>query len=216
MSLILSLETSSQNCSVALFDSGKILFAKKNTETFQHSQVLFPMIQTIFHELGTNIKTLDAVAISNGPGSFTGLRIGSAAALGICHALEIPLIAINTLESLIDKAKEFCQDEKKLFCPMIDARRREVYCMIKNFQNEILLQQQAKIIDAESFQEFDKEIICFGDGSAKCKEILKDNNKIKFLDNIKANATNLCRIAHEKFAKSNFDNILTYCPNYLK
>ena len=216
MGLILGLETSAQNCSIALFESEKILISRKDTEVFKHSQVLFPMIQSIFNEVGLSASNLDAIAISNGPGSFTGLRIGSAAALGMCHALEIPLIAINTLESLVDKAKNFCRDEKKLFCPMIDARRMEVYCMVVDAKNKILLGQQAKIIDKESFDKFDEEIVCFGDGAEKCKEIFKDNDKISFLDNIEADATNLCKLACKKFDKHIFDDILTFCPNYLK
>ena len=215
MSLILGLETTSQNCSVVLFDSERILSSKKNEETFKHSQVLFPMIQEVLADVGGSVKNLDAIAISNGPGSFTGLRIGAAAALGMCHALEIPIIAINTLESLIWKAQYLCE-EKKLFCPMIDARRMEVYCMISNFNKEIILQQQAKIIDAESFKEFDEEIICFGDGAAKCKDILKDNPKIHFLDGVDTDATNLCEIAQKRFIDKAFDDMLNFEINYLK
>ena len=216
MSLILGLETTSQNCSVVLFDSEKILSSRKNEETFKHSQVLFPMIQDVLTEVGANVKDLDAIAISNGPGSFTGLRIGAAAALGMCHALEIPIIAINTLESLIWKAQQLCHEEKKLYCPMIDARRMEVYCMISNFNKEIILQQQAKIIDADSFKEFDEEIICFGDGAGKCKEVLKDNHKIQFLDGVDTDATNLCGIARTRFTNEDFDDILNFEINYLK
>lgn len=216
MSLILGLETTSQNCSVALFDTEKILVSKKNEEVFKHSQVLFSMIQEVLADADVTVKNLDAIAISNGPGSFTGLRIGAAAALGMCHALEIPIIAINTLESLIARAQQICPDEKKLFCPMIDARRMEVYCMISNFNKEIVLQQQAKIIDTDSFKEFDEEILCFGDGAEKCKEILKGNIKIKFLAGIDADATNLCTIAQRRFLKGNFDYILNFEINYLK
>jgi len=216
MSLILGLETTSQNCSVALFDTEKILVSKKNEEVFKHSQVLFSMIQEVLADADVTVKNLDAIAISNGPGSFTGLRIGAAAALGMCHALEIPIIAINTLESLIARAQQICPDEKKLFCPMIDARRMEVYCMISNFNKEIVLQQQAKIIDTDSFKEFDEEILCFGDGAEKCKEILKGNTKIKFLAGIDADATNLCSIAQRRFLKGDFDYILNFEINYLK
>ena len=216
MSLILGLETTSQNCSVVLFDSEKILSSRKNEETFKHSQVLFPMIQDVLTVVGASVKDLDAIAISNGPGSFTGLRIGAAAALGMCHALEIPIIAINTLESLIWKAQQLCHEEKKLYCPMIDARRMEVYCMISNFNKEIILQQQAKIIDTDSFKEFAEEIICFGDGAGKCKEVLKYNHKIQFLDGVDTDATNLCELARKRFFDKDFDDILNFEINYLK
>ena len=215
MSLILGLETSSQNCSVALFDDAKILVSKKNNEIYKHSQILFTMIQNVLKEADVEVKKLDAIAISSGPGSFTGLRIGSAAALGMCHALEIPLIAINTLESLISTVKNNYHEDI-LFCPMIDARRMEVYCMISDNQNNVVLQQQAKIIDEDSFKEFDKKILCFGDGATKCKKVLQNNNKIQFLDGIDTEADNLCKIAYVRFQKKIFDNILTFSPNYIK
>ena len=99
---------------------------------------------------------------------------------------------------------------------MIDARRMEVYCMISNFNKENILQQQAKIIDADSFKEFDEEIICFGDGAGKCKEVLKDNHKIQFLDGVDTDATNLCEIARTRFTNEDFDDILNFEINYLK
>lgn len=215
MALILALETSSQNCSVALFEGDKILSEEKNTETFRHSQVLFPLIKKILHSAEATIKDVNAIALSSGPGSFTGLRIGTAAALGMCHAMNIPLITINTLEGMIDKAKKNV-NEKKLFCPMIDARRMEVYCMIKNFDDEIILPQQAKIIDENSFDEYNEDILCFGDGAEKCKKVFSNNKKIKFLDGIEAEAVNMCSLANERFLQRKFDDILTYEPNYLK
>lgn len=216
MGLILGLETSSQNCSVAIFDSDKILISKKDSNVFKHSQILFPMIQTALQELNISVNKLDAIALSSGPGSFTGLRIGAAAALGICHALEIPLIAINTLESLISVIKKKIPNDDILFCPMIDARRMEVYCMIKDIRDDIVLTQQAKIIDENSFNECDKEILCFGDGANKCKKVLQGNDKIKFLDNVDTDAQNLCDIAYFRFKNKIFDDILTFSPNYLK
>ena len=159
---------------------------------------------------------MDAVAVSSGPGSYTGLRIGTSVAKGLCYSLDIPLISVGSLEVKIHGVNKFNIDGAVL-CPMIDARRMEVYCQVVDEKLEILQPVEAKIIDENSFSEFleRKKVFFFGDGSAKCATIMKSTNAI-FLENIFPSAATLGMLAYCRFQVGQTEDLVTFEPFYLK
>ena len=159
MSLILCIETATPVCSVALSKNGEILSLKETARKNSHSEVVTLFIDDLLRENKIQYTDLNAVAVSKGPGSYTGLRIGVSTAKGLCYALDIPLIAINTLRSMAYDMAEIYLKERKaseniLFCPMIDARRMEVYSAIYNKDNNEVRETKAEIIDKNSFSEY--------------------------------------------------------------
>ena len=152
MSLILSIDTSTKACSVALHQDGKLLAVNELYTEKSHSGMLTTLCENVVKHAGFSLKSLDAFAVAKGPGSYTGLRIGVSTAKGFCFALDKPLIAVNTLEAMAYQLKDF-YDEPHLLCPMIDARRMEVYCQILDNQMNIISETEAKIIDELSFPE---------------------------------------------------------------
>src|SRR5690606_12369729 len=165
---ILNIETSTKNCSVSIALNGKTIALKEVAEeSFSHSEKLHLFIDNLLHENQVAYKDLCAVALSSGPGSYTGLRIGTSTAKGLCFALDIPLISVDTLLVL---AKQV--NQKALIIPMIDARRMEVYTAIFDANHQRTTPTQALVIDENSFAEISDEAIFIGDGAVKCKEIL--------------------------------------------
>ena len=164
MSLILSLETSTKICSVAITDGDKLLALKEEGGAYSHSEKLTLFIQDIMAEANLKLEDMDAIAVSKGPGSYTGLRIGVSAAKGLCYALNKPLIAVDTLQAMALGMAENYQSD--LYCSMIDARRMEVYTALYNSDNSNVEPVSAKIIDESSFQEYleNQQVIFFGDG----------------------------------------------------
>lgn len=213
MSYILSLETATKACSVAIHFEGKTITVIQNFTEKSHAERLHALIEAVLVEAKITLKDLKAVAISAGPGSYTGLRIASSLAKGLCFALQIPLIAINTLQSM---ALEISM-QGFLVCPMLDARRMEVYCAIYDFKNDIIHPTQAKVIENDSFKEVleTNQILFFGDGSAKCKELINHKNAF-FMDNKYPNAAQIGIIAFQKFKKNNFEDLAYFEPHYLK
>ncbi|TLX70927.1 tRNA (adenosine(37)-N6)-threonylcarbamoyltransferase complex dimerization subunit type 1 TsaB [Labilibacter sediminis] len=222
MALILSLETSTKVCSVCLSKDGEVVVKKELYEANSHATHLTVFIQDLFKELNEyTLKDVDAVAVSSGPGSYTGLRIGVSVAKGICYAINKPLIAITSLEALAYDV--FTSDEHKdldgdtLYCPMIDARRMEVYTTLfdqnKNMINEI----SAEIIDEDSYQDklAKHKVVFFGDGAEKCKGIIQHSNAM-FLDHKAPLASNMVEIAFQKFTKEQFEDVAYFEPFYLK
>ena len=188
MSIILHIETATKNCSVALSHSGKLLALKENySENYSHSEQLHVLIQKVLKKADMQASFIDAVAVSKGPGSYTGLRIGVAAAKGICFALDLPLIGINSLEVLAGKANLI---EETLLFPMFDARRMEVYTMVLNEKKEVLKPTFAEIITENSFDSFpkDKKWIVMGEGAQKCKTLLNGPH-IDYKDDLKFPST---------------------------
>lgn len=215
---ILSIETATEVCSVAVSNEDQILFYKEETKGPSHAVLLGQFVNEAVEELRkANIK-LDAVAVSCGPGSYTGLRIGVSEAKGLCYGLNIPLIAINTLKIMAHGVLKHNNTNKDaLLCPMIDARRMEVYDTIYNNSLEELHPVSADIIDENSFSEFlaDRQIVFFGNGAEKCKAVLRHPNA-QFLDDIYPKATDMTQLAEEAFNKKEFMDAAYFEPFYLK
>ena len=217
MSLILSIETSTKVCSVALHQEGKLLAISELYTEKSHSGMLTTLCENVVKNAGFSLKYLDAMAVAKGPGSYTGLRIGVSTAKGFCFALDKPLISINTLEAMAFQVKDF-YDETYLLCPMIDARRMEVYCQIFDNLMNVISETEAKIIDELSFSELlnKQKIVFFGDGSAKCKAEIKHKNAVFLNTAIHPSARTVGFLATNSFEKSLFENVVTFEPFYLK
>ena len=216
MSIILHIETATKNCSVALSHSGKLLALKENySENYSHSEQLHWLIQKVLKKADMHASFIDAVAVSKGPGSYTGLRIGVAAAKGICFALDLPLIGINSLEVLAGKANLI---EETLLFPMFDARRMEVYTMVLNEKKEVLKPTFAEIITENSFDSFpkDKKWIFMGEGAKKCKTLLNAPH-IDYRDDLKFPSTKeMIPLAWESYKVKKFEDVAYFEPFYLK
>ena len=213
MSYILNIETATKNCSVSLAKSGETLICKEISEQgYSHAEKLHIFIDEIIKESAIAMSDLDAIAVSQGPGSYTGLRIGVSSAKGLCYALNIPLIAIDTLTALASQV----QKEDGLIVPMIDARRMEVYSALFNSNKEMIREVQAEILSEESFINETKTIYFVGDSNEKAKSVLTKPNFI-FLSNIVfPSANEMSAISYDKFLKEDFVDVAYFEPYYLK
>ena len=212
---ILHIETSSKNCSVAISDGEEILcLCEEVSENYKQSESLHTFIEWALEGAEIALKDLDAVSLGKGPGSYTGLRIGAASAKGFCYGLKIPLIATNSLETMIEP---FLNKDFDYIIPLIDARRMEVYTAIfEGKAGEMLTETEAKILDETSFQEFvGKKVIFVGDGAKKAKEILQLTNA-EFNDSIYPSAKYLIKKALEKMTKNELEDTAYFEPFYLK
>lgn len=215
MSLILSIETSTTVCSVALHDQGKLLTVDEIHIPQTQATKLALMIDAALKNAGVDRKQLQAVAVTSGPGSYTGLRIGTSTAKGLCFALEIPLIAIDTLTVMAHQINKY-NPRKALLCPMIDARRMEVYCTVIDSDAIVRMPVEAKVIDEQSFSEFTNEpIVFFGNGAMKCATVIKHPDA-NFLDQVNPSAVTLGEIASRKFEVKEFEDLALFEPFYLK
>ena len=225
MATILNIETSTEVCSVNLARNGEILFEKESLEGLNHSRFLTVFIEDILKENHFKTKEIDAVAVSKGPGSYTGLRIGVSVAKGLCYSLGIPLIAVGTLDALgintVQNGKEYVpelnQPQNALFCPMIDARRMEVYTALFNSEGKKLEPVSAKVIDENSFSEWlgQHPVLFFGNGAEKCKPALNHPNAL-FRGPLKASARFMIKLAEEKYNNNEFEDVAYFEPFYLK
>ncbi len=217
MPLILSIETSTKICSVALRRGYTLLASAEIVIERSHSKYITVLINNLFTYSGEKITDLSAVAVSKGPGSYTGLRIGVSTAKGICYALEKPLIAISTLESMAFEVNRF-NTQKALLCPMIDARRMEVYCALYDTSLTCTEAVNAKIIDENSFAELltEQSIIFFGDGSQKCMDLIGKHKNAIFIDNVYPSAVHIGALAISAFEKTQFEDVAYFEPFYLK
>ena len=217
--IILCLETSTKVCSVALGQNGKLLALKESLdEKHSHAENLTLYIEEVCSQAKISLNDIDAVAVSKGPGSFTGLRIGVSTAKGLCYALDKPLLAINSLEAMaLGQVKSQKSKVKNLFCPMIDAKRMEVYCAVYDEQLNEIKKTSAEIIDENSFSDLlvKNKIYFFGDGSEKCKAKIIHPNAI-FLDNVNPSAQFMLPIAEKYFAEKKFEDVAYFEPFYLK
>ncbi len=213
MSYILNIETATTNCSVALAKDGKTILCKEMAEEgYSHAERLHVFVEEIIKESGITFQDISAIAVSQGPGSYTGLRIGVSAAKGLCYALGIPLIAIDTLQVLASQAKI----SNGLIIPMIDARRMEVYSAIFNANLEIRRAVEAEIITENSFEHLQETLYFVGDCAMKCKPVLTQDNFI-FLEEIKfPSAKEMSFLSFEKFKKNDFVDVAYFEPYYLK
>lgn len=216
MALLLSIETATDTCSVAVSKDNNIVAIKESNQR-EHASQLHVFIDEIFNEMKISSSQLDAVAVSKGPGSYTGLRIGVATAKGICYAAGKPLIAINTLEAMACMAKDL-QTSAHLFCPMIDARRMEVYTAL--FTNDLreIEKTQAVILDetflSEQLQK--NKILFFGSGAEKLKNVLKENANALFADDFANSAKGMISLAEKGFLENDFESLAYFEPFYLK
>lgn len=218
MALILNLETSTKNCSVAIGDENAILALKElSNDQYIHSEKLHIFIQEALSEAGISLKDIEAVAVGKGPGSYTGLRIGVSAAKGFCYALSIPLISEDGLQILVsDFLAENEVGENDLIIPMLDARRMEVYCSTHNVQGARLSEIEALVIDENSFSGIEApRIHLIGDGSEKCREVLNSDRFVfHLLQYPSAKALNA--LAQQKLATNQIENMAYFEPFYLK
>ena len=220
--MIICLETATNLCSVALCDSNGVISLRESNESKSHASVLTVFIEEILKENGIKAHDLKAVAVSKGPGSYTGLRIGVSVAKGIAYGASIPLIGIETTLSM------FCgvsairisgedMDKNLLFCPMLDARRMEVYYAIYDCYGNKIKDISAEIINENSFIKIpeSKRILFFGDGAQKCKEVINLKNAL-YADDYRISATSMHKPVIQAFNNHNFEDVAYFEPLYLK
>ena len=220
MPTILSIETATKSCSVAITKDDKVLSVVEEVgDGYSHAENLSVFIDDALKEINLTYSDLDAIAISKGPGSYTGLRIGTSTAKGLCFALDIPLISVSTLQAMafgVIQTNNF--DNTTLLCPMIDARRMEVYSAFFDAENNFIRETKADIIGENSYVEFlaKSKILFFGDGAEKCKEALCSNQNTLFLDNFHPSARHMTTLAEQKFIAKQFEDTAYFEPFYLK
>ena len=213
MCYILNIETSTKNCSVSIAKNGNLISSKEMAnEGYSHAEFLHVFIEKLLEETELNFKDLNAIAVSQGPGSYTGLRIGVSAAKGLCFALDIPLIALDTLAILANQV----HIENGLIVPMIDARRMEVYSAIFNSKLEKTRAVEAQILDENSFSEIKETIYVLGDCQEKVKTVLTKENFIFFENKIFPSAKEMAILSFQKFVNKDFADVAYFEPYYLK
>lgn len=218
MSCIVHIETATDVCSVALSENGKVIAHKEDYEGPNHSIVLGPFVDEMVSFADSHAIPVDAVAVSCGPGSYTGLRIGVSIAKGLCYGRDLKLISVSTLKLLcvpLLLAEQIPEDA--LLCPMIDARRMEVYSAIYTRRLEAVKDVSADIIDENSYVELlgKQPVVFFGNGADKCKEVIKHPNAI-FLDDVKPLAKNMLPLAEKAYLQGKFEDVAYFEPFYLK
>lgn len=224
MSYILSIETGTDICSVALSHNSKLISLREVNDIKGHAKNLAIFVEEVLSENRISPEELSAVAVSKGPGSYTGLRIGVSLAKGICYGAKIPLIAVSSLESMAQVA---CDDyeasllsvkdrSSALLCPMIDARRMEVYAQLFDFELNPLTGIDAHIIDQDSFKEIvkDRQLIIFGTGAAKCEGVITSVDTLLY--ETEPSARGMVKLAHKAFESGQFEDIAYFEPFYLK
>ncbi len=222
MAKILCIETATKVCSVALFNDEKLVSLQENKTDRSHAELLTVFVEKILKENNLSVSDLDAIAVSKGPGSYTGLRIGVSAAKGLAYGANIPLISVDTLQSMAfgvvnsDIGQEVI-NKKALFCPMIDARRMEVYSAFYDINTNKIKEVSADIIEEETYSEIlnTQRVLFFGDGSHKCIETLTSENAI-FIDDINPSAKDMGVLAFKAFTSNKFEDTAYFEPFYLK
>ena len=215
MATILHLETATTNCSVSISKDSKMLVLKENNAAnYSHSEQLHVFIKEALKEASLSFSDLDAVAISKGPGSYTGLRIGVSAAKGICFSLDIPLISVPTLQGM---ARQIKLKPGELVIPVLDARRMEVYSCVYDAVYKEVRETRAEIIDEESFSEYisESKVYVVGNGAEKIKGALRHPNFI-FNTDVVPSAKEMVPIAFEKYLSNQFEDVAYFEPYYLK
>lgn len=223
MALILSIETGTDICSVALANDGELMALRESDEGRDHAKKVALFVDELLRETGIQPSDLDAIAVGKGPGSYTGLRIGVSFAKGMCYALDIPLIAIGSLDALTEVAREdydagildIEEEEwaKAKLCPLVDARRMEVYAEVFDNEGKALTDVVAEVVTEDSFKEWRKDkFVIFGNGAKKCTELLSD---AIFVD-IAPSARGIVRLAEESFKAQKFEDLAYFEPFYLK
>lgn len=223
MALILNIETSTEVCSVAIARNGSVIHSRQNLSGQNHAMLVTVFINELLVESNLTMEQLDAVAVSGGPGSYTGLRIGVSVAKGLCYASRLPMIAITSLEAMahhvitIHDNFQYPESGNILFCPMIDARRMEVYTSFYDTNGIQIRGIQADIIDHQSYLPYleNNTVFFFGNGAAKCRNAISHPHAI-FIDGIITTAENMVSLAERDFKLQKFADVAYYEPFYLK
>ena len=227
MPVLLHIETTTKACSAGISRDGRMVSLRESVDKdYAHSSLLTVFIEKLLSKTGTAPSQLDAIVVSSGPGSYTGLRIGTSVAKGLCYALDISLIAVNTMRALAVVASKKVKARKDLlspkslevfYCPMIDARRMEVYCALFDSMFNQIGETKAAIIDGDSFKKEleNKKIIFFGDGAEKCNSVIQSENAL-FLKEIWPSATGMIPEAEAKWNQKDFVDLAYFEPFYLK
>ncbi|MDR2823895.1 MAG: tRNA (adenosine(37)-N6)-threonylcarbamoyltransferase complex dimerization subunit type 1 TsaB [Prevotellaceae bacterium] len=217
--IILNIETSTNVCSVSVSQGINSIFSIADAQGQNHAALLSVFVEQALQIIRQRAEKPNAVAVSAGPGSYTGLRIGVSTAKGLCFGFEIPLLNVDTLQVMFEAARRQIAeiDEYALFCPMIDARRMEVYDAIYQADGTVFRPTVAEVITENSFAEIlrDKTVHFFGNGAEKCKSLLQNPNS-QFIDNIVPLAENMCELSLKKFLDKNFADTAYFEPLYLK
>ncbi|GAB4155036.1 MAG: tRNA (adenosine(37)-N6)-threonylcarbamoyltransferase complex dimerization subunit type 1 TsaB [Winogradskyella sp.] len=214
MALVLNIETATTNCSVSLSKDGETLVLKEdNSSSYSHAETLHVFIKDVFEAGNIKPEEIDAVAVSKGPGSYTGLRIGVSTAKGLCYALNKPLISISTLENLSYQIKT----KDGFIVPMLDARRMEVYSAILNHRHEVVRDVKAEILTTNSYSEVfgNGKVYFIGSGVAKTKEIIQHQNAV-FIEGRLPSANEMSQLSEMKYKKSDIEDVAYFEPYYLK
>lgn len=224
MALILSIETGTDICSVALANDGELMALRESDEGRDHAKKVALFVDELLRETGVQPLDIDAIAVGKGPGSYTGLRIGVSFAKGMCYALNIPLIAIGSLDALAEVAREDfeagildIEEEdwtKAMLCPMVDARRMEVYAQVFDVEGNAQSDVVAEVVTEESFNEWRSKgkFVIFGNGAKKCAEMLPD----AIIEDVVPSARGIVRLAEEAFNAGKFEDLAYFEPFYLK
>jgi tRNA threonylcarbamoyladenosine biosynthesis protein TsaB len=217
--LILHIETSTQVCSVALSNGTECIFSKfTNEEGMNHAKLLNGFIAEAMNVLNNDFHSLNAVAVSSGPGSYTGLRIGVSTAKGLCYGLNIPLISVGTLDIMAVAALNSINEKDALLCPMLDARRMEVYAAIYNTDLEVVRPVAADIVDNSTYKEIldQNSVYFFGNGMNKCKPLFQQHAHAYFIDDVFPLAENMVPLALKAYQQKQFVDTAYFEPFYLK
>jgi len=215
LALILNIETATKNCSVSLSNKEEVIALRElNDGNYSHSENLHVFIDEVLRSANKTFKEIDAIAVSKGPGSFTGLRIGVSAAKGLCFSLDLPLISIPTLASL---ARSINVKEGDLIIPLLDARRMEVYSAVFDHNYDQIRKTKAEIIDHNSFEEYlnNGKVYFLGDGAHKIKEIINHKSAV-FLDGYFPSAREMAKLSYDKYKKNDTEDVAYFEPLYLK
>lgn len=216
MPLILNIETAADFCSLCISEGNNVLVVKETNVKNAHAEQITLLIEACLSTIGKTLNEIDAIALSSGPGSYTGLRVGSSTAKGICYALNKPLIAVDTLRALASATHHAVQADA-IYVPMIDARRMEVYTCLYDSQNQPMGTMKAQVIDAHSFAEYFKsgqQLVFSGNGAPKCQEYLQ--SPLATFHPLLCHAANMVPLSHHAFLKNDFQDIAYFSPNYLK
>lgn len=220
MAIILNIETSTQVCSAALSVNGVVKEIMESDIKNAHAESITLFSKEVIEKSGYTFDQLDAVAVSKGPGSYTGLRIGVSTAKGFCYSLDKPLISIGTLKALAFGMVQNLKDDSSayLFCPMIDARRMEVYASVFDSKLTVIQETSAVIIDEHSFAAIlaKHKVVFAGDGAEKCKSTFAGHKNAIFIDNFKTSAAYLPQLAEKKYTNKAFEDVAYFEPFYLK
>lgn len=216
---IINIETATTVCSVAVSDGEKILFEKTSFDGPSHASLLGVFVDEAVDAIQSSGIKVDAVAVSSGPGSYTGLRIGVSMAKGLCFGRDVPLLSIPTLDILASKAIRIVSDNASdaLFCPMLDARRMEVYAALFDRSLRNVRDTKADIVTEETYASFlaKQPVYFFGNGAAKCKQVIQSSNAL-FLDDIHPLASDMAVLSEQALADKRFENVAYFEPFYLK